>query len=149
MNTAARPPHRTLTAAALASAAALHIAWGRGSSLPYRSRAEMADRVVGSSQSPSPAACYAVATALGATAALAASAPRAALHSDVLWVAALAFATRATFGFAGRTDLLVPGSTSKSFQRQDRRIYSPICLALAGGLIQCARSRCWPDHRAQ
>ena len=130
---------RIVTSTALAAASALHVAWGLGSTFPYRSDAQLTDRVVGSRQRPSPASCYTVAGALGTTAALAASTQRSQVRRGALLAAATVFATRAAFGFSGRTDLLVPGSTSPAFRRQDRRIYSPICLALAGGLAHCAR----------
>ena len=46
----------------------------------------------------------------------------------------------AAFGFAGRTDRLVPGSESAQFRRLDRRVFVPLCLALAGGAT-CATLR--------
>ena len=36
---------------------------------------------------------------------------------------ATVFAVRAAFGFAGRTDLIVPGSSSPAFRRNDRRVF--------------------------
>lgn len=137
-------PIRAVTAAALAGASALHVAWGRGSTFPYRTRAELTDHVVGSSQPPSPGACYTVAAMLAAAASLAATIPRGRLHRLALAGAAGVFATRAGFGFAGRTDLLMPGSTSPAFRRRDRRIYSPICAAVAGGLACCASANRTP-----
>jgi hypothetical protein len=38
---------------------------------------------------------------------------------------------RGSLGLLGRTDILSPGSVSPHFRRLDRRIYSPLCLALA------------------
>jgi hypothetical protein len=35
-------------------------------------------------------------------------------------------------GLAGRTRLVSPSSASPRFIRLDRRVYSPLCLALAG-----------------
>ena len=134
-----QPACRTLTASALAAAAALHVAWGHGSTFPYTSPAELTDRVVGSSRPPSPTACYAVAAALAATAVIAGVPPRSPWHRGLQLSAAAVFATRAAFGFAGRTDLLMAGSTSPAFRRQDRRLYSPICLALAAGLHQAGK----------
>ena len=130
---------RILTTTALGAVSALHVAWGRGSTFPYGSNAQLTDRVVGSGRRPSPASCYAVAGALGVTAALTASTRQSPLQRSALSVAATVFATRAVFGFSGRTDLLVPGSTSPEFRRQDRRIYSPICVLLAIGIAHSAR----------
>jgi hypothetical protein len=56
----------------------------------------------------------------------------------VLGVAAT-LAVRATAGFAGRTDALVPGSTSPRFRRNDRRVLSPLCAALATGAVMSLR----------
>jgi hypothetical protein len=41
-------------------------------------------------------------------------------------------AGRGALGLAGRTRLVSPTSTSARFARLDRRVYSPLCLALAG-----------------
>ena len=52
---------------------------------------------------------------------------------------------RAGFGFAGRTDLLVPGSDSRRFRHLDRMGFSPLCLALGIGAAWAAfRSRAAP-----
>jgi len=47
---------------------------------------------------------------------------------------------RAALGFAGRTDVLVPVSTSDRFRRNDRRVFAPLCLALAAGAASARRS---------
>ena len=127
---------RTLTASTLLAAAAIHVAWGRGSSFPFASRHDLTDSVAGSSRPPSPAACAAVATGLAAAAVIVAVPPRGRLHRAALGVLATVFAVRATFGFAGRTDLLVPGSDSPTFRRNDRRLFSPLCAALALGVAR-------------
>jgi hypothetical protein len=41
----------------------------------------------------------------------------------------------------GRTDLLSPGATSARFRAKDRRLYSPLCLALAALSVPAARGR--------
>jgi hypothetical protein len=41
--------------------------------------------------------------------------------------------TRAAFGFTGSTGKLVPGSDSPRFASADRRLFSPLCTALAVG----------------
>ena len=52
---------------------------------------------------------------------------------------AATLATRAAFGFAGRTDALVPGSDSVRFRRNDRRVFAPLCAALATGAVMSLR----------
>ena len=58
------------TAAAFTGVAVLHVAWGRGSTFPYRTRAELNDAVIGRDATPSPASCNAVAAALAGAALL-------------------------------------------------------------------------------
>jgi len=130
---------RCITAGSLGVAGALHLAWGRGSSFPFATRAQLSDNVVGSSETPSPASCYVVATGLGALALIAASPSRGRLRRVIIRSAAAVLALRASFGFAGRTDLLVPGSSSLPFRRNDRRILSPVCAVLAIGLVASTR----------
>jgi hypothetical protein len=38
---------------------------------------------------------------------------------------------RGALGLAGRTDLLVPWSTSARFREIDRRFYGPLCVTMA------------------
>ena len=130
---------RSATAAALTAASALHVAWGRGSSFPYRTAAELSDNVIGSSRSPSPTACYAVACGLGSAALLTAVTPRTGIHRAVLRFVASIFATRAALGFVGRTDLLLPESRSAGFRRRDRLVFSPLCASLAAAMMTSAR----------
>ncbi len=125
---------RTVAAGTLVTASALHVAWGRGSTFPFASEAALTANVVGSSRAPSPAACVGVAACLGTAAVVVAVPARGRLHQLALAALAAGFATRATFGFAGRTDLLVPGSASPTFRRNDRRVLSPLCVALALGI---------------
>lgn len=40
---------------------------------------------------------------------------------------------RGALGFLGRTDAVSPGSTSERFRVLDRRVFSPLCVALAVG----------------
>ena len=132
---------RGATAATLLGLAGLHVAWGTGSSFPLPDRDALADAVVGRRSVPSPAACFAVAAALTVAAALVADVPglpRGVQRLGVTGVAAV-LTTRAALGFAGRTDAVSPGSASTRFRRLDRRVYSPLCAALAGGAIVSAR----------
>ncbi|MEP6624768.1 MAG: DUF3995 domain-containing protein [Acidimicrobiia bacterium] len=130
-----------LTAATLLGIAGIHAAWGRGSSFPFATTSELTDAVVGNDVVPSPGACYAVAglltVAAGATAGLPARTSRL-RRLTVLGVAAT-LATRAAAGFAGRTDALVPGSNSPRFRRNDRRVFAPLCAALAVGALMSLR----------
>jgi hypothetical protein len=128
------------TAAACGAGALLHLGWARGSTFPFRSRAELNDAVIGRDATPSPAACIAVATALAGAAAVVGRSgtgggpvPRAGAG-----VVAVVLTTRAVFGFAGRTDLLVPGSDSARFRRLDRRVFAPICALLGSGAATAA-----------
>jgi Protein of unknown function (DUF3995) len=123
------------TAVGLGSISAIHVLWGRGSTFPFRDRQELNDQVVGQQVTPSPASCYAVA---GVLAVAAVSVERAALGSSLIARLAtvgcsVVLGTRAVLGFIGRTDLAVPGSTSAAFRRNDRRVFAPLCAALASG----------------
>ena len=46
---------------------------------------------------------------------------------------ALALGGRAVLGLTGNTQLVAPGEVSESFRRWDRRLYTPLCLALSAG----------------
>jgi len=127
------------TSAALGAIGLLHVWWGirpRGSST-----GRATDAVVGSATPPSRAACFAVAGLLGIASAGVAGRPRRPrwISRGIQLGVATTLATRGAFGLAGRTDLLVPGSTSPTFRRWDRRVYAPLCLALAAGAGRAAR----------
>jgi hypothetical protein len=126
----------TAVATALLGMAALHAAWGAGSSWPMADRAELSDAVLGSPglQRGGAAACFAVAGTLGTGAALVAGWPRQLdrQRRGAVAVMAAVLAGRGVLGLAGRTALVVPVSTGARFRRLDRRIYAPLCLALAG-----------------
>jgi hypothetical protein len=126
-----------MTASVLAALSALHLAWGLGASIPFRSRDELADAVVGTAAVPPPIACFAVASALAAGAALAGNmAPVApGVRRSALVVMACVFGLRGTLGLIGRTELVSPGSNSERFRRLDRRLYAPLCLALSAGSL--------------
>jgi hypothetical protein len=131
-----------VTAVTLLGLAALHVAWGAGSSVPFDNRDDLADAVVGTTAVPPPAACYTVAGALMAAGALVLGLPagRPALRRAGLLGVTTVLGSRGLLGLAGRTDLASPGSTSLRFRRLDRRLYSPLCLALAGGAWSAARA---------
>jgi Protein of unknown function (DUF3995) len=119
----------------------LHVAWGHGSTFPFSTPAALTDNVVGAPRTPSLGACYAVATGLAGAAALVAIATTRSLHRRALGVLAAIFGTRSLFGFAGHTDLLVPGSASAAFRTNDRWLFSPVCAGLAMGVLSVLRRR--------
>jgi Protein of unknown function (DUF3995) len=128
------------TAAASVAGALLHVGWACGSTFPFRARAQLNDAVIGRDATPSPALCLAVAAALGGAAVVVGRSgtgggpvPRTGAA-----VVATVLTTRALFGFAGRTDLLVPGSESARFRQLDRRLFAPICALLGAGAATAA-----------
>jgi Protein of unknown function (DUF3995) len=133
-----------LTAAALSTLAGLHVAWGRGSSFPFATRGELADAVVGAYEVPGPGACYVVASALAAAAAVLENVPPLPARPRRLGLRATAgiIGLRGVVGLAGRTALVSPGSSSPRFVRLDQRVYSPLCLGLAAGTWHASRQ--WP-----
>jgi hypothetical protein len=128
---------RYLTSGALAAIGTIHVAWGLGSSFPFRTHTELADAVIGSEDVPSAAACHAVAVALFVASGLVADIPigRRLLRRVGRTAVAGVLAARGLAGLCGRTDLLSPGSTSTRFRTLDRRFYSPLCLVLAVGAV--------------
>lgn len=129
-----------VTASALAAIGAIHVAWGFGSSFPFGDRATLADTVVGNDVVPGRRASLAVAGLLGIAAGLVADVlpvPRPLRRVGVVGVGAV-LATRAAFGFAGATARLVPGSDSPKFVATDRRVFAPLCAALAAGAVVSA-----------
>jgi hypothetical protein len=140
MRSAIRRSTSITTATALAGIGALHVAWGLGSSFPFRDRAALADTVVGNDAVPGRRASLAVAGLLALAAGLVADVvpvpPR--LRRVGVAGVATALASRAAFGFAGRTERLVAGSNSPRFVSADRRVYSPLCAALAAGAVVSA-----------
>ena len=126
---------RSLTVATLAGIAVVHAAWGRGSTFPFRSREQLNDTVIGRSATPSPAACYGVAGLLGAAGALVAGLPArdSVLRRLGVCTVTATLGARAALGFAGKTEVVSPGSVSPRFREMDGRFLSPLCLALAIG----------------
>jgi hypothetical protein len=140
-----RPAHLRTTAAAtgLLAIAGLHVLWATGSPWPCATEEELADLVVGRVHGPvpPPAACLAVAGALTVAATGVAGRPRARPGvARLLAASTVAVLTvRGAAGLAGRTDVLSPGSSSPRFRWQDRRLYAPLCLALAAGSLPAVR----------
>lgn len=135
-----RSPVAIATAVGLGSISALHVLWGRGSTFPFQQRHDLNDHVVGQQVNPSPAACNTVACLLAVAAVSVERAARG--SSSVAKIAAAGcgavLATRAGLGFSGRTHLAVPGSTSATFRRNDRRIFGPTCAILSLGAAYAA-----------
>ena len=134
--TRGRGASRGLAATVLFAIAGLHVAWGLGSSFPFRTRDELADSVVGSSDVPSRGACLSVAAALVLSAILVARVvplPKV-WRTVALRIVTTVLATRGVAGAMGRTTTLSPGSDSPAFNRLDKRLYSPLCLWLAAGV---------------
>lgn len=129
------------TALVLGAVGVVHVVWATGSTFPFTSRAALNDTVVGRHATPGPAECLAVAALLATAAGAVTSADR--RHGPVSRLVtcgvALVLATRAAFGLAGRTAILVPGSESERFKRMDRTVYAPLCAALAVGALTTAR----------
>jgi hypothetical protein len=126
----------------LAGLSALHVAWGRGSSFPFRDRHELADAVVGTTDLPSKNACFAVASLLALASAIMLKLlplPRV-LRSFALASLSGILTLRAGTGLTGSTAVLVPGSDSERFKRLDRQFYAPLCLALALGALRAQRN---------
>jgi hypothetical protein len=125
------------TGTTLGALAALHTAWGLGSSFPFRDRGGLADAVIGRTTVPPARACFTVASLLAVGTALV-------LHlvpmpkwfrSGALATMAAVFLLRSAAGFSAKTSLLSRGSDSDRFRRLDRQLYSPLCLLLAIGTL--------------
>jgi hypothetical protein len=136
-----RRPFAAATSATLLAIAALHAMWGRGSTFPFADRDQLNDTVVGRTATPSPAACYGVAGLLSAASALVAGLPtrRSWLRRTGVKTVAVTLGARAALGFAGKTALVSPGSVSPKFTATDKRVLSPLCLALALGAASSLR----------
>ena len=122
---------RNLGAGGLLAVAAVHTNWATGSSWPLPDRRRLALTVVGSEEMPSAAACLAVTALLTVGAGLVAGLPRRAPRLGRMGAAGVVavLAARGVFGAVG----LMPGQrVSEAFARWDRRLYSPLCLLLAG-----------------
>jgi len=131
----------------LLALAGLHAAWGAGAAWPFPDRSALADTVIGAAEVPAPGACYAVSGALTAAGVLVGGWPRGRPAMRRLGVGGVVavLAGRGVLGLAGRTRLVSPPSVSARFTRLDRRVYSPMCLALAGLSALSA----WPARRTR
>jgi len=133
-----------VASAGLVAAAALHVAWGRGSSFPAPDRATLAEAVIGAPPGgaggsagpgvPGALACYGVAGALS-TAAVGLQ-----IRGPIRRLTAVAVVAvlggRGAIGLAG---VMPQDATSATFRRWNRRLYSPLCLLLAALAAPAAR----------
>lgn len=135
---------RRLVAGAIGSIGVLHLIWATGSSFPARTRAGLAQSVIGSTRGaaglPSTVPTVAVGGALAALAGLVAVQPNSvALHaaggpSGSRLNAALRVA-EAGFGARGLIGLIAPtGARHPRYRLLNAVAYSPLCLLLAAGL---------------
>jgi len=122
---------RGLGAGGLVAVAAAHANWARGSSWPLADRHQLARTVAGREAMPPPVACLAVAAVLTAGAGLVAGVPPVAPRLGRLGAGAVvaALAARGLVGASGR---MPEARACARFAHWDRRLYSPLCLALAG-----------------
>ena len=122
---------RILGSGGLMTLAALHGAWAAGSTWPLDDRRRLAQVVVGSEELPSAAACVSVTALLTGAAGLVAGYPRGAPRLSRLGTAGVV-ATLTVRGLAGAVGLTTRKGDSEEFAYWDRRLYSPLCLVLAG-----------------
>ena len=130
-----------LTAATLIGLAALHVAWGRGSSFPLADRDDLAEAVVGTSIVPGPLPCFGVAAALLVASSAVQNRPRWPARPRRVALAGIAaiLGGRGLLGLAGKTGVVSPGSNGSRFRRLDRRFYAPLCLGLTAGVLSADR----------
>lgn len=121
-------------AAALAGIGALHIAWGRGMTYPFKTQEELGKAVFPGDEFPSASACNAVGGAL-----FAASALTAGVGGRTWWartgrnVVVGVLTARGIAGVTGATRRTLPESADvETFVELDKKIYGPLCLTLAG-----------------
>lgn len=131
--------------AVLFALAALHAFWGLGGRWPGHDDASLVERIVGRTKgmrAPSPMACFAVAAALLAAAALVwlhsaqfFTGGAATIAAVGFWGAALVFLLRGLAGFVPSVFRYAEGTV---FHRLNRVFYSPLCLAITAGFAASA-----------
>ncbi|OYD61244.1 DUF3995 domain-containing protein [Rhodococcus sp. OK302] len=124
---------------AFAAAALVHTAWGLGSTWPMRTRADLADAVVGSNTMPDARACFAVVGLTAAAAALVAGGGGTGRTATVARVAlATGVAARGVAGGRAATKVLGLDKPSPRFIRLDNMVYRPLCLGTATAILTAA-----------
>src|SRR3954465_3669602 len=124
---------------------------GLGSSFPFTTQRELADVVAGTTKLPRPSTCFAVAGALASGSVLVidpAPLPGTVRRAGLLTMSSV-LAVRAVLGWSGHTDKMSPGSDSTRFRRLDRRVYSPLCAAIAAGGLLALRDETPSVERGQ
>ncbi|MDZ8173102.1 DUF3995 domain-containing protein [Microbacterium xanthum] len=123
-----------LGAAVVGAAGLVHAAWAAGSTWPADSPDELADLVVGTRPMPGAPACTAVAALLGAAsiattlATVGGQGPIGRLTRRGSTFAAGVLVVRGVGGLA--VEALNVGDVAPEFRRWNRRLYSPLCIAL-------------------
>ena len=119
--------------------AGLHVYWGRGGHWPAKTEAGLVATVVGvapNQRMPGLGACLVVAALLGIAASLPPMlhwiAPFSSLARIGILSAAAVLGLRGLAGFFDRR--LRPAIIGLPYDRLNRRVYSPLCLALAAAL---------------
>lgn len=137
-----------LTSAGLGAAAAVHLAWARGSTWPRASNDELADLVIGTRPMPPRPASAAVGAALSGAAIGVAVAGHSARGGPVGRIAGLAALITARVlrarGLGGLGMAAAGASTSgadasEEFRVMDVRLYSPLCIGLSMGAARAAK----------
>jgi len=125
---------RRLAVGGLLAVAAMHANWARGSAWPAGDERALARAVIGRDVMPPAWASLVVAALLTTGAVLVAGRPHRWPRVQRLGAAMVAttLAVRALIGVAG---LMPQERASVAFARWNRRLYSPLCLALA---VLCA-----------
>ncbi|MBA3019470.1 DUF3995 domain-containing protein [Propionicimonas sp.] len=139
-------PAAAVTALTLFAVGVIHTAWAAGSTWPYGDAETLTRSVLGVASAedfPPAGLTLAVTGALSVTGAAAlartSSAPKVRQAARLLTLPAAAIlGLRGIGGFA--QSLLAPNASTPEFRRNDLRFYSPLCLALAAGLITLERS---------
>ncbi len=121
---------RAVACISLSALSILHIAWGLGSAWPARDRAALAEAIGGFSEVPGIVACLVIAKCLALAACCVAGVPRSMPRTTRAGSAAVALVlgARAVAGWAG---WMPHARRSTTFAALDRRLYSPVCSALA------------------
>ncbi|MDP9372006.1 MAG: DUF3995 domain-containing protein [Chloroflexota bacterium] len=122
---------RNLGVGGLLAVAAVHANWARGASWPFPDRRRLAWAAAGREEMPSAAACLTITALLSGAAGLVAGFPRRAPRLGRLGAAGVV-ATLAARGIVGAAGLMPEQRASAAFAYWDRRLYSPLCLVLAG-----------------
>lgn len=130
-----------VTAGVLLTAAGLHVAWGAGSSFPFRSTAELTENVVGSPHPPSRSACFSVAVLLGGIAAAVAVRP----HLTV--IGGCSSSPRPHSGFGPL--LGSPGEPTCSCLEAPRRCSGAATVRSSLPSARCCQPECGRRHDAR